>query len=67
MATCTEAKLTERSRKISLDTTLVQLSDVMALMIAAQRAVLRNDREEARMLVTDAVSILNGMKSLPLT
>jgi hypothetical protein len=53
--------------KNSLRDAFVKLSDVMALMIEAQRALLRGDNEEARDKAADAVLILNGVRALSLT
>ena len=45
----------------------VKLSDVMSLMIEAQRALLRGDNEAAKEKAASAVLILNGVKALSLT
>jgi hypothetical protein len=49
-----------------LEGALVRLSEVMKLMIKAQRALLRNDKQEAREIVKYAETILHGVVDLPL-
>jgi hypothetical protein len=57
----------ERPWNAPLQDALVKLSDVMLLMIEAQRALLRGDRGEATEKAANAVLILNGLKALSLT
>lgn len=56
----------ERPRYSPLKVALVRLSEVMDLMIKAQRALLRSDKREARRIIKDAETILHGVVDLPL-
>jgi uncharacterized membrane-anchored protein len=57
----------ERPWNELLQDAFVKLSDVMSLMIEAQRALLRGDKDAAREKAANAVLILNKMSALSLT